>query len=278
MAHALIPAPTVHDGELLRLLEAVHARYHYDFRNYAPASLHRRVAQARAGLRCRSLDELRERVLQDEAMFTRLLSYLTVQVSDLFRDPPYWRALREQAAGWLRTWPSLRCWVAGCSTGEEVWSLAILLKEEGLLDGTLVYATDINPAALRAAEAGIYPLERMPAFSQAYLAAGGRGSLSDHYTAAYGAAAFDRSLRRHLVFADHSLATDHVFAEVQLVSCRNVLIYFDRELQGRAAGLFAEALCHGGFLGLGARESLQFTAHASRFRAFATDVRLYRRS
>ena len=277
MAHALIPASAAHDGDLLRLLDAVHARYHYDFRDYAPASLHRRVAHARSAMGCRSTDELRERVTQDEAAFARLLSYLTVQVSDLFRDPPYWRALREQAAGWLRTWPSLRCWVAGCSTGEEVWSLAILLKEEGLLEGTLVYATDINPAALRAAEAGIYPLERMPAFSRAYLAAGGRGSLSEHYTAAYGAATFDRALRRHLVFADHSLATDHVFAEVQLVSCRNVLIYFDRTLQARATGLFAEALCHGGILGLGIRESLQFTPHAPRFRAVVPDVRLYRR-
>ena len=282
MAGALTP---VRPREALRedarhLLDAVHARWHYDFRQYAPSSLHRRLEQARIALRADDLAALEARVLADEAAFLKLLGFLTVQVSDLFRDPPYWRALREQVVGYLRTWPSLRFWVAGCSTGEEAWSLAILLREEGLLERSLIYATDINPTALRTGEAGIYALDRMPGFSAAYLAAGGRASLSDHYTAAYGAAAFDRALRRHIVFADHSLATDHVFAEVQLVSCRSVLIYFDRALQGRAVGLFADALCRGGFLGLGARESLRFIpgAESGSFRACRPDVRVWQRA
>jgi chemotaxis protein methyltransferase CheR len=263
--------------ELRLLLEAIHARYHYDFRGYAPASLRRRVTHAVAGLGCRSVSHLQERVLHEPELFPQLLGYLTVQVSDLFRDAPYFRALRARACDWLRTFPSLKVWVAGCSTGEEVYSLAIVLREEGLLDRTLLYATDINPEALRKAEAGIYALDRMAGFSEAYLAAGGRGSLADYYTAGYGAAVFDRTLRANVVFADHSLVTDGVFAEVQMVSCRNVLIYFDRALQDRAIGLFAEALPRAGLLGLGGRESLRFTTHAGAFADFAPDVRLFQR-
>jgi chemotaxis protein methyltransferase CheR len=269
------PDPEEIERELL--LEGVYRRYHYDFRRYAPASLRRRLAQARAAMGAESLSALQERVLRDPAAFAQLLQYLTVQVSDLFRDPPYWRAVREHVVPFLRTFPFARLWVAGCSEGEEVHSFAILLHEEGLLDRTLIYATDVNPEALRAAEAGVYPLERIAAFTDNYRAAGGRGSLADHYVEGYGRALFDRALRRNVVWSDHDLATDGVFAEVQMVSCRNVLIYFDRELQDRALGLFRDALCHRGWLGIGNRESIRYGALAREFEDAAPDVRLYRR-
>jgi chemotaxis protein methyltransferase CheR len=198
-------------------------------------------------------------------------------VTELFRDPSYFRALREQVVPVLRTYPSLKVWVAGCSTGEEAYSLAILLRVEGLLERTLIYATDINSAALRKAEAGVYPEDSLPAFAANYRLAGMPGALSEHYTAAYGRAVFDRGLRGRIVFSDHSLATDSVFAEVQLVSCRNVLIYFDRALQDRAIGLFQESLGRRGFLGIGTKESLRFGAHAAKFDELLPEERLYRK-
>ena len=215
---------------------------------------------------CQTLSQLQDRVLHDPATFPALLDFLTVQVSEMFRDPTYFRSLREKVIPLLRTYPSLKMWVAGCSTGEEAYSLAILLREEGLLARTLIYATDINPQTLQKAEAGVYEVDRIAGFTENHRKSGARSSLSDYYTAAYGRAVFDKSLKQHIVFSDHSLATDSVFAEVQLVSCRNVLIYFNRELQDRAVGLFRDALCRRGFLGIGAKESLRFSAHADVFR------------
>ncbi len=267
----------VADLELRLLLEAIYSRYQYDFRHYALSSMHRRMARALSAAGLDTLSALQERILRDPAAFRALLPHLTVHVSEMFRDPPYFRALREEVVPVLQTYPSLKLWVAGCSTGEEVYALAILLREEGLLERTLIYATDIAPEALRQAQAGIYDLGRIAQFSRNYQEAGGRRSLADYYTTGDGAALFDRSLREHVVFTDHSLATDHVFAEVQLVSCRNVLIYFDAILQDRAVGLFAEALCHRGFLGLGSRETLRFTSHAGAFAPFLPNVRLYRK-
>jgi len=265
------------DIEFRLLLDAIRLRYHYDFREYAVASLKRRLGQARERFDCRSFSQLQERVLHDPAVFPELLGYLTVQVSELFRDPAYFRALRERVVPHLRTYPSLKVWVAGCSTGEEVYSLAILFREEGLEERTVFYGTDINPAALSRAEAGVYELDRMALFTENHQKSGGRSSLADYYTAAYGAAVFDKSLRKRAVFSDHSLASDQVFAEVQLVSCRNVLIYFDRPLQDRAVGLFKESLVRKGFLGLGAKESLRFNAHTEAFSEFARDERVYQK-
>jgi chemotaxis protein methyltransferase CheR len=207
-----------------------------------------------------------------------LLDYLTVQVSELFRDPSYFLAIREKVVPLLRTYPSLKLWVAGCGDGEEAYSLAILLREEGLLDRSLIYATDINLHALQKAEAGVYGLDRIAGFTENHRRSGGKTSLSEYYRAAYQGALFDASLRQHIVFSDHSLATDSVFAEMQLVSCRNVLIYFNRELQDRAIGLFQEALCRKGFLGLGAKESLRFSAHAPGFVDFARGTHLYQKA
>jgi chemotaxis protein methyltransferase CheR len=265
------------DIELQLLLEAIYHKYHYDFRGYATASLKRRLTTAMGRFGCDTLSQLQGKVLHEADAFVALLEYLTVQVSEMFRDPPYFRSLREKVVPLLRTYPSLKVWVAGCSTGEEVYSLAILLHEEGLLDRTLIYATDINAQALQQAETGIYGIARLAGFSQNHSLSGGRSSLSDYYTAAYDRAVFDKRLKQHIVFSDHSLATDSVFAEVHLVSCRNVLIYFDRALQDRALGLFHEALCHRGFLGIGSKESLRFSAQAGHFDDFVPNDRIYRK-
>ncbi len=265
------------ETEISDLLEAIYVGYHHDFRGYAMASMRRRLSFAATRLGCKSIAELHGKLRSEPAIFSELLQYLTVQVSDLFRDPSFFLTLREHVVPILKTYPLLRFWVAGCSTGEELYSLAILLDEEQLLERTTLYATDINPQALRTAEAGIYPLDRLPAFTENHRLAGGKGSLSRYYTAAYGSAVFDRNLRKHVVFADHSLATDSVFAEVQVVSCRNVIIYFDRELQERAIGLMAESLCRRGFLGLGSRESLQFSRHRYDFQELVPNERWYQR-
>jgi chemotaxis protein methyltransferase CheR len=265
------------DIELRLLIDAIYLKYHYDFRGYANASLKRRLGTAMTRFGCRTLSQLQDKVLHEPSTFPALLDYLTVQVSEMFRDPSYFRSLREQVVPLLRTWPSLKVWVAGCSAGEEVYSLAILLREEGLLERTLIYATDINAHALQRAEAGVYELDRIAGFSANHQRSGARGSLSDFYTAAYGRAVFDKSLKKHIVFSDHSLATDSVFAEVQLVSCRNVLIYFNRELQDRALGLFREALCRQGFLGLGSKESLRFSSHADAFGEVVRDDRIFQK-
>jgi chemotaxis protein methyltransferase CheR len=268
---------TSEDIEVRLLLDAIYLRYHYDFRSYSPASLKRRLTAAKQQMGADSLSALQEKVLHEPAAFTRLLQFLTVQVSDMFRDPSFFLALREKIVPELRTYPSIRIWIAGCSTGEELYSYAILLREEGLLDRTTLYATDINPETLHRAELGLYPIERMQSFTENHRLAGGKSSLSEHYTAAYGSAAFDRTLRKNVVFSDHSLATDSVFAEVQLVSCRNVLIYFDRSLQDRALGLMKGALCRRGFLGLGSKESLMFSSQAPAFRDFVASERWYQR-
>jgi chemotaxis protein methyltransferase CheR len=265
------------DIELRLLIDAIYLKYHYDFRAYAGASLKRRLKTAMERFQCETLSQLQDRVLHEPEVFAALLDFITVQVSEMFRDPEYFLAMREQVVPLLRTYPSLKVWVAGCSTGEEAYSFAILLREEGLLARSLIYATDINAHALEKAEAGVYDLDRIAGFTENHRRSGARTSLSDYYTAAYGRAVFDRSLNRHIVYSDHSLATDSVFAEVQLVSCRNVLIYFNRQLQGRVVGLFRDALCRKGFLGIGSRESLRFSPHADAFVEVARDDRIFQK-
>ncbi|HEX3882608.1 MAG TPA: CheR family methyltransferase [Stellaceae bacterium] len=264
--------------ELELFLEALCQRYHYDFRGYARTSVARRLAQAQESFGCRSLSMLQDKLLHEPDIVPRLLDFLTVQVSEMFRDPHYYRVLREAVLPHLSTYPSLKVWVAGCGEGEELYSLAVLFREEGLESRTMFYATEINPRALSKAETGIYDSERIPLFTENHRNSGGKSSLSEYYTAAYGAAVFDKSLRARTVFSEHSLVSDQVFAEVHLVSCRNVLIYFDRELQDRAIGLFKDALVRGGFLGLGAQETLHFSVHADAFTEFARAERIYRRA
>lgn len=271
----MVATPT-EDIELDLLLEAIWRRYQFDFRNYARESLRRRIDRARVHFGCASLSELQHRVLHDPSVHPALMGFLTIQVSEMFRDPDYFRALRDHVVPHLRTWPSLKVWIAGCANGEEFYSLAILFREEGLEDRTIFYCTDINPAALEKAKAGIYDLDRIPGFTRNHRASGGKGSLSDHYTAAFGAARFDPTLRRRAVFADHNLATDAVFSEVQLISSRNVLIYFDRQLQDRALTLFASSLVPGGFLGLGSKESLRFSRQSDAFGDFVAEEKIFR--
>lgn len=264
------------DLEIRLLLEAIYEKYHYDFRQYAMASLKRRIAQALIRIDCKTVSALQERILHQRESFAALLQYLTVQVSDMFRDPEYFKALRTEVMPILATYPSLKVWVAGCSTGEEAYSLAILLQEERLLNKTILYATDINGESLRSAQAGIYDLDRMRQFTENHRRSGGKGSLSAHYHAAHGSAVMEASLREAITFSDHSLATDNVFSEVHLISCRNVLIYFNRALQDRALQLFAAALCRRGFLGLGMKETLRFSAVAAAFGEVNAATKLYR--
>ena len=263
--------------EMQLLIDAIYLKYHYDFRGYATASLKRRLRTAMGHFGVRTLSQLQHRVVHEPSTLPALLNFLTVPVSDMFRDPSYFRSLRELVVPLLRTYPSLKVWVAGCSTGEEVYSLAILLREEGLLARTIIYATDINPDTLQKAEAGVYDADRVAGFTENHRHSGARTSLSEYYTARYGRAVFDKSLKTNIVFSDHSLATDSVFAEVQLVSCRNVLIYFNRDLQDRAIGLFRDSLCRKGFLGIGAKESLRFSPNGDAFIDFAKNERIFQK-
>jgi chemotaxis protein methyltransferase CheR len=265
------------DADLEQLLEAIYSKYHYDFRGYARASLRRRLRAALVHFGCQKVRDLEALILREPRSFSELLRFFTVQVSEMFRDPSYYRAVRERVVPYLQTYPSLKFWVAGCSTGEEAYSFAIVLAEEGLLERTLIYATDINAESLRTAEDGVYEASRFAQFSQSYLQAGGRRSLSDYYTANYSSAVMDRALRKAILFSDHSLATDSAFAEVEFASCRNVLIYFERSLQDRAISVLTDSVRRKGFLGIGLKETLRFSSHAASFKEFAHAERIYQR-
>ncbi|MBF0387536.1 MAG: protein-glutamate O-methyltransferase CheR [Candidatus Omnitrophica bacterium] len=265
------------DDELKLLLEAIYLKYNYDFRRYAPASMKRTVVHALDRMGWNTLSELQEKVLQDTDCFYDLLQSLTIPVSEMFRDPSYFRALREKVFPHLKTYPSLKIWVAGCSTGEEAYSLAILLQEEDLLERTTLYATDINPRSLERAEKGVLSGEVLQKFTRNYQESGGKRPLADYYTAAVNSVKFVGTLKKNITFTDHSLVTDEVFAETQLISCRNVLIYFDRGLQDQVFGLFNASLCRKGFLGLGAQETIQFSKQAKHFDLFVKKDRIFQK-
>lgn len=263
--------------ELKLLIEAIFLKYSYDFRDYAGASQKRRVLHALKQMKCESISELQARILHDSASFAELLQYLTIPTTEMFRDPAYFLALREQVVPFLKTYASVKVWIAGCSTGEELYSMAILLREEGLLERSIIYATDINPQSLDKARKGIYSLANVRDYTANYVAAGGKRAFSDYYSAAYNGVLFDRSLCENISFADHSLATDSVFSEMHLVCCRNVMIYFNHGLQERAFGLFHESLCHRGFLGIGSKESIDFSKYANHFEPLVKAQRIYRK-
>ena len=264
--------------ELRLLIEAIYLKYSYDFRDYSGASIKRRVSHALRQFDCSTISALQERVLHDPAAFMQLLQLLTIPVSEMFRDPSHFLAIRREVVPLLRTYPSIKVWIAGCSTGEEVYSMAILLREEGLLERTIIYATDINPTSLEKAKQGIFSMENVRAYHKNYIQAGGQRDFADYYTSAYDYAIFDKTLRDNVTFADHSLATDSVFSETQFISCRNVLIYFNKKLQDRAFGLFHESLCHRGFLALGSKETLDFSAYSGGFETLVKPERIYRKS
>jgi chemotaxis protein methyltransferase CheR len=270
--------PAVEAIELELFVRALRLRHGYDFSQYAPASLTRRVRQLAQAHGTGTISALTARVLHEPEFVFPVLEGLSVPVSDMFRDPPVFRALREQVLPVLASYPRINIWQAGCASGQEVYSLAILLEEAGLYERCQIYATDFNPAALKRAQEGIYPAKEAQAWSRNYLAAGGSRSLADYYSARYAFIKLDQRLRRNVSFANHNLVTDKVFCEAQLVLCRNVLIYFSNPLQDRVLALFRDSLVRGGFLCLGLRESLDFAPSAADFSVVDADLRLYRRN
>lgn len=267
----------IFDIEVKLFIEAVFMKYKYDFRQYSLASVKRRLSSVLIVHKINTISALQEKVLYEPEFFNAVLQYMTISTTEMFRDPNYFKAFREKVIPYLESYPSIKIWVAGCSSGEEAYSFAIIFKEAGLLDRVMIYATDINPVILEKAKAGIYRLEDMKKNSLNYQQSGGQKSLSDYYTASYNAAAIDPALKKNIVFADHSLATDSVFSEMQFVSCRNVLIYFDKELQNRAINLFHDSLSMKGFLGIGSKESLKFSGHGDSFEHWSANDRIYRK-
>lgn len=268
---------SLEEVDIDRLLEAVYRFRGYDFRDYARPSLRRRIANRLRVEKVDTITGLLDKILQDPSCMDRLVLGLSVNVSAMFRDPDFFRAMRTHVFPLLRTRPYIRIWQAGCSMGEEVYSVAIMLAEDGLIDRCRIYATDINEAALQKARGGIYPLERMQRCTQNYIRAGGTRSFSEYYTAAYDNAIFTPALREHVVFAKHNLATDGPFNEFSLILCRNVLIYFNRRLQDRVHRLLYDSLASCGVLGVGAKEALTRTALEDQYDQLAPPHRLYRR-
>lgn len=261
--------------EIRLLLEAIHGRYGYDLRGYAAGSMRRRVLAALAQSGCGHLGELQHRLLHDPRFFAGVLELLTVRVSDMFRDPQFFRAFRRQVAPLLRTYPLLNVWHTGCATGEEVYSTAILLSEEGLYDRVQIYATDLSGGALAEAKQGVYPSDRLAAYSANYQEAGGSGSLDEYFTEAYDRIAVKETLRRRVLFFEHDLVSDQVFAEMHVVFCRNVLIYFGSELRERVLRKLGQSTRAGGFLCLGSGEQLPRSLRHL-FSEFAGPERIYR--
>ncbi|NID16979.1 protein-glutamate O-methyltransferase CheR [Luteibacter yeojuensis] len=251
-------------------------RHGYDFSGYAPASLKRRVQQLVRVHGTGGIGGLIQRVLHEDGFVTAAVEGLSVPVSEMFRDPSVFRALRDKVLPVLASYPQVNIWQAGCAHGQEVYSLAILLQEEGLYERTRIYATDFNDAALAVATEGIYPARDARDWSRGYLEAGGRQSFSDYYSARYEFIRLDPGLRRNVTFFNHNLVTDKVFCEAQLILCRNVLIYFDNALQDRTLGLFRDSLVRGGFLCLGSRENIEFSAVAAEFASVDGALRIYR--
>lgn len=270
-------SPELERVEIEILLEGIFRHYGFDFRSYAYASLRRRLWKRIRAEGLATVSGLQERVLHDRSAMERMLLDLSVNVTSMFRDPNFYRAFRAEVVPLLRTYPFIRVWHAGCSTGEEVYSMAILLKEEGLLERARVYATDINEVVLAEARAGIFPLEKMQEYTQNYLRAGGTRSFSEYYTAAYGGALFSPALRENVVFAQHNLVTDRSFSEFNVILCRNVMIYFDRSLQNRVHELFYESLPTYGILALGSKESLKFSKYEECYEAINPREKIYRK-
>jgi chemotaxis protein methyltransferase CheR len=263
--------------ELSLLLEGVYRRYGFDFREYAEASLRRRVWRRAHAEGLTTLSALQDRLLHDPQCMERLLLDLSINVTAMFRDPTFYAAFRDKVVPQLRTYPFTRIWIAGCSTGEEVYSLAILLHEAELYERTRIYATDINESVLERARAGVFPLDKMKEYTQNYIRAGGMRAFSEYYLAAYDGAQFQRSLTENVVFAQHNLVSDRSFNEFNVIVCRNVMIYFDRTLQNRVHELFYESLVHLGVLGLGHKESIHFSPYESQYEELDPLEKLYKK-
>lgn len=250
---------TIGDEDLKLLLHGIRETYGYDFTEYTETSIRRRSLYFMNSRNIKSAKELLMLLLQDEEVFEEFVRTISVTVTEMFRDPSFYACLRQKVMKRLATYPFIKVWVAGCATGEEVYSIAILLKEEGLLERSLIYATDINQYSLHLAKDGIFPMDLIKAYTLNYQKSGGQHDFSKYYVAQYNAALFDKSLRNNIVFAPHNLASDQSFNEFHLILCRNVLIYFNQALQNRVVNLFYDSLCTFGILGLGNKESLMFT-------------------
>ena len=289
MAVPVIPAgqplsgpPLAYDPDLERLeiellLEGVFRHYGFDFRAYAYASIRRRLWKRVEGEELHSISALQAKILHDQEAMERLLLDLSVNVTAMFRDPTFYREFRAKVIPLMRTYPFIRIWHAGCSTGEEVFSMAILLEEEGLYDRARLYATDINDVVLQRAKQGIFPLDRMQEYTDNYMKAGGTRSFSEYYTAKYDGALFTPSLTRNIVFSQHNLVTDRSFAEFHVIFCRNVLIYFDKTLQNRVHSLFYDSLVMFGIMALGSKESLKFSQYEPCYERLSETEKLYRK-
>ncbi|MGC4101139.1 CheR family methyltransferase [Ferruginibacter sp.] len=251
--------------EFRDLLESIRFVYGYDFTDYAEASVKRRITQFMTTRKIPALEKLGKMILQDEKIFEEFIQEVSVTVTEMFRDPIFYKSLRDNVMKRLATYPFIKVWIAGCATGEEIYSIAVLLQEEGLLNRSVIYATDINQRSLQIAKDAVYPLQHMKAYTANYQKAGGTRSFSEYYKAKYNSVIFDKSLKQNIVFSAHNLAVDKSFNEFQLIICRNVLIYFNQQLQNKVIDLFYESLCTFGFLGLGNKESLLFSAKRKHF-------------
>jgi chemotaxis protein methyltransferase CheR len=259
------------------LLESIRIEYGYDFTDYAEASIRRRIHHFMEK-RTLTMPQLEKVLLKDELIFEEFIQELSVTVTEMFRDPPFYKSLRDNVMKRLATYPFIKIWIAGCATGEEVYSIAILLKEEQLLNRSVIYATDINQRSLQIAKEGVYAVENMKAYTANYQKSGGAGDFSDYYKSKYNSVMFDKALKQNIVFSPHNLAVDKSFNEFQLIICRNVLIYFNQDLQKKVIDLFYDSLCPFGFLGLGNKESLLFSAKKTHLTEVDRKEKIFRKS
>lgn len=257
-------------------LEGIFLKYGYDFREYSLACMNRRLSNILNVTRHKRLIDVLKECLDDSQEFEKVLANLTIGTTEFFRDPGFYKSLRENVIPVLKTYPSINIWCAGCSTGEEPISLAIMLKEEGLLSRSTIYATDINPVSLKTAQRGIFPTRSMEYFAKSYSAAGGDYDPSSYYTSEYGYVLFNNDVRQNIVYSTHNLATDSTFVEAHLILCRNVLIYFNRELQNTALTLFRQSLARKGYLGIGSKEALRFTSVKDHFSSIDITNNIFR--
>lgn len=265
------------DDDIAILLAAVNEKFGYDFRQYSRAHIKRRIMNRLAMSGVKDLNEMQRGILNDTSFASKFLQDLSITVTEMFRDPGFYKSVREQVIPMLKTYPFTKIWHAGCATGQEAYSMAILLKEEGIYDRTVIYATDFNQEALDQARSGIYPNRSMKEYTANYQLAGGKESFSDYYTSSYDMVIMNHDLKKNIVWANHNLVTDSVFAEVHMVLCRNVLIYFDKDLQRHVHGLFHESLMKGGILCLGSKESLQFGAYSEAYQTLNKQQKIFKK-
>ncbi len=277
MEYQEIENQTATNIEIALFLEAVFQRYGYDFRDYSKAHIKRRILHRMSSSHFKTISEMQHQVLHNESFFEQILKDFSINVTEMFRDPSFYLKFREDVIPILKTYPFIKIWHAGCSTGEEVYSMAIILKEEGLYERSQIYATDFNQIVIQKAKEGIYPINRVKEYTYNYQKAGGINSFSDYYTAKYESVILDSELKKNIVFADHNLVSDKMFAEVHLLVCRNVLIYFNKNLQDKVVRLFTESLIPGGYLCLGTKESIRFSDSFHHYETVDDDEKNYKR-